>query len=108
MRIGVPASSVNCFEGEDLFDFVSLALGSGAMRVPSPAAGMMTITFMAGCQYTSQRRRSSNHSSAPAKRVALPSPVLVGRSVRAERYRDHRKVADHHAGLISHDSVTGT
>src|ERR1700687_3257493 len=25
----------------------------GAMRVPSPAAGIITITFMAGCKYTS-------------------------------------------------------
>src|SRR5271169_2951646 len=30
------------------------------MRVPRPAAGMMTITFMTGCQYTSGRVRSSN------------------------------------------------
>lgn len=34
--------------------FGSIALGMGAMRVPSPAAGMMTITFIAGCKYTSE------------------------------------------------------
>jgi hypothetical protein len=29
-----------------------LALLTGAIRVPSPAAGMMTTTFMAGDKYT--------------------------------------------------------
>src|SRR5690348_7943056 len=53
MRIGVPPNSVNCFEGCAFFDLVSMALGTGAIRVPSPAAGMMTTTFMAGGQYTS-------------------------------------------------------
>ena len=53
MRIGTPAKSVNCFEGCAFFVFASLALGIGAIRVPSPAAGIMTITFIAGCKYTS-------------------------------------------------------
>src|SRR5690348_14022013 len=53
MRIGIPPNSVNCFEGCAFFDRVSMALGTGAIRVPSPAAGMMTTTFMAGGQYTS-------------------------------------------------------
>src|ERR1700722_5407146 len=53
MRMGVPASSVNCLEGWGFFVFASRALGMGAMRVPRPAAGMITITFMAGCKYTS-------------------------------------------------------
>jgi hypothetical protein len=26
----------------------------GAIRVPKPAAGIITTTFMAGCKYTSQ------------------------------------------------------
>src|SRR5215472_7208130 len=46
--MGVPPSSVNCFAGAD---FRVLLLG--AMRVPKPAAGMMTSTFMAGDKYTS-------------------------------------------------------
>jgi hypothetical protein len=29
-----------------------LALGAEAMRVPKPAAGIIAITFMAGCKYT--------------------------------------------------------
>jgi hypothetical protein len=38
--------------------------------VPKPAAGMITITFMAGCQYTSGGVRSSNRL---AFRAGLPS-----------------------------------
>src|SRR5579862_1233777 len=73
--MGVPASSVNCFDGCGFLDFASLpAARTGAMRVPSPAAGMMTITFMAGSQYTSanagvQMRGplpSATNSSRPA------------------------------------------
>src|SRR2546430_520140 len=56
MRIGVPPSSVNCFEGGVFFAFEAFALGTGAMRVPSPAAGMITITFMAACKYTSAQQ----------------------------------------------------
>src|SRR5579864_5008893 len=48
--MGVPASSVNCLEG---CAFLSFVLGTGAIRVPKPAAGIMATTFMAGCQYTS-------------------------------------------------------
>src|SRR6266851_6839576 len=52
MRIGVPPSSVNCFEG-DAFCLPFAPADTGAMRVPRPAAGIMTITFIAGCKYTS-------------------------------------------------------
>ena len=37
-----------------------MALPAGAMRVPSPAAGMMTTTFMAVDKYTFMRELSSN------------------------------------------------
>jgi len=47
--MGVPPSSVNCFEGALLR---VLAEGGAAMRVPSPAAGMMTTTFMTALKYT--------------------------------------------------------
>src|SRR5215470_5018869 len=47
--MGVPPSSVNCLEGP-------FPLLTGDIRVPSPAAGMMTTTFMAGDKYTSPRR----------------------------------------------------
>src|SRR5579864_1354405 len=50
--MGVPASSVNCLDGCGFLVFASNALGMGAMRVPRPAAGIITITFMAGCKYT--------------------------------------------------------
>ena len=33
MRMGVPASSVNCLEGCGFLSFASRALGMGAMRV---------------------------------------------------------------------------
>jgi len=42
------------------FDFASIALGMGAMRVPRPAAGMMATTFIAGCKYTGVSVASSN------------------------------------------------
>jgi hypothetical protein len=48
IKIGVPASSVNCLEGCGFLLFESIALGTGAIRVPSHAAGIMTTTFMAG------------------------------------------------------------
>src|ERR1700683_3911237 len=61
MRMGVPASAVNCLEGCGLvFALGSKALGMGAMRVPRPAAGIITITFIAGCKYTSAEAGSSN------------------------------------------------
>ena len=41
---------------------VSFALETGAIRVPRPAAGMMTKTFMAGCKYTSAKAANSNDS----------------------------------------------
>src|ERR1051326_1038340 len=44
MTIGVPLISKNCFEGTPF-------LPAGAMRVPRPAAGMMTITFIRGEKY---------------------------------------------------------
>src|SRR5580693_5149245 len=50
-RIGVPPNSVNCFEG-GAFRFPLAPTGMGAMRVPSPAAGMITTTFIAGSKYT--------------------------------------------------------
>src|SRR5580658_7503207 len=49
MRMGVPASSANCLDGAMFF---VRALGAELMRVPRPAAGIITTTFMAGCQYT--------------------------------------------------------
>src|SRR5256885_7997898 len=49
MRIGTPSSSVNCLDGADFFP---LELGAEAIRVPRPAAGMMTTTFIEGDQYT--------------------------------------------------------
>jgi hypothetical protein len=39
-------------EGCTVLVFTALALGAGAIRVPSPAAGMITITFIAGSKYT--------------------------------------------------------
>jgi hypothetical protein len=49
MRIGVPPISENCF---DAAGFLLLASDACAMRVPKPAAGIMTKTFIAGCKYT--------------------------------------------------------
>ena len=49
----MPPNSVNCFVGGDFLCLPLAPTGMGAMRVPSPAAGIITITFMAGCKYTS-------------------------------------------------------
>src|SRR5581483_8772346 len=48
MMIGMPFSSVNCLEGLGSLLAAALRPGGGAptMRVPSPAAGMITTTFM--------------------------------------------------------------
>src|ERR1051325_346091 len=48
MRIGTPSNSVNCLEAEG----VTRALLAAAIRVPRPAAGMITITLIAGLKYT--------------------------------------------------------
>src|SRR6266852_5592385 len=57
MRIGVPPNSENCL---DAAGFLFLASEAGAMRVPRPAAGMMTTTFMAGCKYKAYGETCSN------------------------------------------------
>src|ERR1700680_2791845 len=49
MRMGVPPSSVNCLVAAGFFP---LAPGADDMRVPKPAAGIITTTFIAGCKYT--------------------------------------------------------
>src|SRR5208282_5958348 len=50
-------------EGGVFFCLLMEPAGIGAMRVPSPAAGIITTTFIAGCQYTSGWWKSSNASS---------------------------------------------
>ena len=42
-RMGTPPSSLNCLVGAFFLDFAAEA---GAMRVPRPAAGTMTNTFI--------------------------------------------------------------
>src|SRR5580698_11500067 len=54
-----------------------MRLGMGAMRVPRPAAGMMTITFIAGCKYTRVSRPSSNH---PGPSGLNPVSANLGRA----------------------------
>src|SRR5437870_5224892 len=48
MRTGVPPRSKNCLDAAGFLPFVSEAVD---MRVPRPAAGMMTTTFIAACKY---------------------------------------------------------
>lgn len=52
MRIGTPPSSVNCLVDAG---FLLWVRGAEAIRVPKPAAGTITITFIAGCKYTRVR-----------------------------------------------------
>src|SRR6478672_2491080 len=49
MTIGVPLISKNCLEGAPF-------LPAGAMRVPRPAAGMMTVTFIGVKSITTLQR----------------------------------------------------
>src|SRR5215469_9861867 len=77
MRMGVPLSSVNCFEGRGFL--ASLAPDTGAMRVPNPAAGMITYTFIAGCQYTSVKAASSNCPAGDAILRPPGHPEGIGR-----------------------------
>src|SRR5580700_4577921 len=84
MRIGVPASSANCLDGAR---FLVLAREAGLMRVPRPAAGIITTTFMAGCQYTSRDAASSNPRAVLGAgrrdaRRAVSLPYSAGGSVR--------------------------
>jgi hypothetical protein len=50
----VPPSSVNCLDGAVFFPRVPVA---GAIRVPRPAAGIITTTFIAACKYKGRARR---------------------------------------------------
>ena len=50
IRIGMPPSSLNCLEGAL---FLVFAADVGPMRVPNPAAGTITKTFIEGVQYKS-------------------------------------------------------
>src|SRR5271166_4338850 len=72
--MGTPPSSLNCLLGPFFLAFSDRgAAEGGAMRVPSPAAGTMTNTFIRGDQYSTSRaicvagggaRRSTNYSAA--------------------------------------------
>src|SRR5207253_7907645 len=90
IRSGVPPSSVNCLEGPAFFPF---PLGGDAMRVPSPAAGIITTTFIGGDKYSeggkpvqipkTRRRRgllrlgSLPQLNPPSLRVGDPSETTV-------------------------------
>src|SRR5271170_4010214 len=63
--MGVPPSSVNCLV---VVGFLPFALGAEAMRVPKPAAGMITNTFIAGCKYT----RAGASVQIGARRAVCP------------------------------------
>src|SRR5580700_4379270 len=47
--MGTPSSSLNCLLGSF---FLAFAAEGGAMRVPRPAAGTITNTFIRGDQYS--------------------------------------------------------
>jgi hypothetical protein len=60
--MGTPFTSVNCFEGDG---FLLLLRAAADMRVPKPAAGMITLTFMNGgsVYLRKQAAFSTQHSS---------------------------------------------
>ncbi len=72
----MPPSSVNCLEAEG---FLPFALGANVMRVPRPAAGMMTTTFIAGCKYKGEGEGVQIETTAggtPALPSLRPFPQL--------------------------------
>src|SRR5881275_3539298 len=94
--MGVPARSVNCFEGCGFLPFAALPLGTGAMRVPSPAAGMMTMTFIAGCKYTDAERQLqiAPGKRAPRMQVAPQTPKEMARTGIAQSSPEIKKNYD--------------
>src|SRR4051812_1060277 len=58
--MGASPSSVNCLETTAFFGAFFFGPGP-AMRVPSPAAGMMTNTFIEGKKYTEPLCRALDH-----------------------------------------------
>src|SRR6476659_5854453 len=58
--MGASPTSVNCFETVAVFADFFFVPGP-AMRVPSPAAGMMTKTFIEGRKYTESLCRALDH-----------------------------------------------
>src|SRR3954471_20345168 len=58
--MGASPSSVSCLETTAFFGAFYFGPGP-AMRVPSPAAGMMTNTFIEGRKYTESLCRALDH-----------------------------------------------
>src|SRR5208282_6864916 len=89
MRMGVPPSSVNCLVAAGFF---TLAPGAEAMRVPKPAAGIITTTFIAGCKYT--RVDAAVQIGASGLRFAfLGAPINQYDSSRDPRCKRNRDAA---------------
>ena len=68
----------------------------GAMRVPRPAAGMITTTFMAGCKYTAQAGVVQICRSLPSRRSRDSHRQQVG-----ERLSPHEIFACSQCGLCA-------
>src|ERR1035438_5042228 len=80
--MGTPPSSLNCLVGGF---FLTFAPDSDAMRVPRPAAGMMTNTFIGAISIVQTKR-----SPLPKTRLRPPNSErwngdLVGRAVDRQR-----------------------
>src|SRR5690349_17343085 len=80
MMMGIPLSSANCLDGLGSLPAAALRPGGGAptMRVPSPAAGMMTTTFMRARVYQfpvagSQLPVPSTEYRVPSTEYRVPS-----------------------------------
>src|SRR5438270_10044340 len=66
------------------------------MRVPSPAAGMMTMTFIAGCKYTDAERQLqiAPGKRAPRMQVAPQTPKMMARTGIAQSSPEIKKNCD--------------
>src|SRR5579884_2374333 len=95
--IGIPFNSANCLEGLGNFPAEELRPGGGAptMRVPNPAAGMMTTTFMRARVY---RGLDANFKSVPS---------TAHRVNRSRRFRSKKMRVPEtlHSQLGTHNSV---
>src|SRR4051812_28830228 len=127
--MGASPSSVNCLETTAFFGAFFFGPGP-AMRVPSPAAGMMTNTFIEGKKYTESLRWPLDHrhdglrfalvgdrsgfsllqigghpvaAAGIAAIIELAEDHLAGGGLQDRSHRDVDVLADHLASVVHDD-----
>src|SRR5262249_21826340 len=90
--MGVPPSSANCL----VAIFLDLDSGAEAIRVPNPAAGIITTTFIEGSSVYERETTTSMQRAQPGPRVLLNS---IGCLLKANRSRKPPKAVQQPPGL---------